>query len=216
MTRLIGQMLVTGLAASVSPIAIILITDILSLKNPVKKSLAFFAGFAATLVFLGTMVVLVLQVALSTLETATKLKAYIDIALGLVCFGLLFRVFRKRPGKKKSAIIGDEMKPRRAFIIGCVAMITNASTLVIYVSGVHSIAEAKLGIGGDVVLLAILTMTALITVVLPVLLYLLSPNTAGKILGRIGGWLNKHHKAVAAGILIIFGFYLVIRGVRAI
>lgn len=213
MSHLSQQVIVTGLAASVSPIAIVACIDMLSLKNPVKSSLAYLSGFTLTLLGLGFAGVYIFQIGQSSI-LPKSVGAYLDIALGVICFGLLLHVLRKQPSQKQAnAGKADRaMNPGKAFIIGTLIMTSNLSTLVIFVSGLRIIMAAELGITQDILYLAALTLITLTTVIAPLLIYLLSPQTAGKLLASIGTWLNEHSKIISVIILAVFGFYLIMRG----
>lgn len=216
MGHLSQQLVITGLAASVSPLAIVACIDMLSFKNPIKNALAYLFGFTLTLLILGIAGIYIFQISSSSSIFPSSIKAYIDIALGVTCFALLLLVLRKRPGRNKdnTNIAGSSIKLSRAFVIGTIVMLTNFSTLVIYASGLHSIGSAKLGITADILSLGILTFTTLLTIIAPIFIYILSPQGAGKLLASIGVWLNTHSKVIGAIILVVFGFYLIMRGLK--
>lgn len=216
MDHLIQQLTITGLAASVSPIAIVACIDMLSFKNPIKDSLAYLLGFTLTLLVLGMAGVYLFQAGASSSLFSKSIEGYIDIALGVICFALLLLVFRKRPARKKdnTNTTGSLINPSRAFVVGTIVMLSNFSTLVIYISGLHIIGAAKLGMTASILSLGLLTLITLITVIAPIVIYILSPQKAGKLLASIGIWLNAHSKVIGAFILVVFGFYLIMRGLR--
>lgn len=215
MDNLFYQLVLTGLAASVSPLPVAVLIDILSFKNPVRNSLVYLLGFTLTLLALGVAALYIFQIGSGSSLISKNIKAYVDIGLGVVCFGLIFFVLRRRPGQEDNPNkAGNSMKIYTAFILGCVLMITDASTLVIYVSGLHLISTANLGLTDDVLSLGLMTFITLITLMAPITLYIISPKKAGNLLAHTGAWLTKHRQIIGAIILAFFGFYLVIRGLR--
>lgn len=218
MDNLFYQLVLTGLAASVSPLPVAVLIDILSFKNPVRSSLVYLLGFTLTLFALGVAALYIIQIGSSSSLLPKNTEAYIDIGLGIACFGLIFFVMRKRPGQEEDRKdkVGSQMKAYTAFILGCVLMITDYSTLVIYVSGLHLIGTAKLGLDDDVLALGLLTFITLLTLMVPIALYIISPEKAGKLLAYTGAWLTKHSKIIGSIILAFFGFYLVMRGLRGL
>ncbi len=49
---------------------------------------------------------------------------------------------------------------------------------------------------------------------LPILFYLISPQSAGKDLGKIDNWLNKAMPYVVVGILFVIGLFLIVDGMK--
>lgn len=218
MIKLMSQILLTGLAASVSPVAIAACIDILTYRNAVKNSLYFLAAFGATLLSIGMVGLYVFSSGYGSAVIPASIKGYVDIGLGLICFGLLLYLFKKQP-KQNSDIAsrsGESMTPRKATTMGVLLMLTNSSTLVIYVSGLHIIVTAKLSLANDILILGILTLVSLTTVIAPILMYALSPKKAGERLALLGTWLNKHNKSIGVIILGGFGIYLIARGLRGL
>lgn len=218
MNKLIVPLILTGLAASVSPVAIVALIDVLTYKNAVKNSLAFLFGFSLTLISVGVAGVFLLGKSYGSALIPAYIKGYLDIALGIMCFGLLIYVLSK-PRKSKE---GTEDTPQKtmstgkAFLLGVIFMVSNSSTWVIYISGIHIIVTAKLRLEDDLLSLGLLSFLTLLTVLVPIAMYIVAPKKADELLTALGAWLNKHHKIISTVILGFFGIYLTIRGLSGV
>jgi hypothetical protein len=213
MGALIPRLIVIGLGASVSPVAIMVLITVLTRKHARRNSLLFLAAFTLTLIALGVAGVYLLHLGGS--GEKEKIDAYIDLALGIICLLAIPLSIRKKTRKEQPEVETD-LKPSRAFILGGVTMLVNTSTLVIFVAGLHAITAAKLEAMDDFLALLVLTAATLITLLVPMALYFAFPKSAERLLSRLGAWLSKHKKLIATAILLAFGVYLSVKGVMGI
>jgi threonine/homoserine/homoserine lactone efflux protein len=206
-------MIVFGLLASVSPLAIMVLVSLMLTKKPMKNALSFLAGFTMILVALGAVAVFVLHV--GTSKAGHTADAWIDIGLGIICLALIpvsMRKKKEKPQKNKAR----PLSPAKAFSIGMVTMCINASTIVIYVAGAHAVTEAHVGAAQDAVALVVLTLFTLSTLLLPMAIYAVFPKKSDRLLAALRVWLVKHQKAIGVGLLIIFGVYLLAKGINTL
>ncbi len=213
MSTLLPKLVIAGLGASISPVAVILLITVMFRDHARRNSLLFLLGFTLTLVAIGVAGVTLLHTAGS--GGTGKLDAYINIILGVVCLALIPLAIKRKPKPREEAAGGD-LKASRAFYRGVVAMLINSSTIVIYVAGVHEISKAELGTADNVLAMAILTAITLVTLIIPIAVYFISPQRAQKVLNSMRTWLLGHSKAIGVGILIIFGVYLLAKGIIAV
>src|SRR5450756_2997532 len=85
--------------------------------------------------------------------------------------------------------------------------------MIIYISGVHIISAAKVGTADDVIAIALMTAVTLVTLLIPILLYVIFPKRARKMLGSLKDWLFKHNKVIGAAILLLIGGVLLFNAV---
>jgi hypothetical protein len=213
MGSLVPRLIVIGLAASVSPVAVMILITVLSKENARRNSLLWLLGFTLTLIALGFAGVYLLQAAGS--GGTSKLDAYIDIALGALCLvAIPFDLLRRK--KEKGPKVESDMSVKGAFALGCISMVVNTSTFIIFVSGLHVISASNLEIYEEVISLVILTFFTLTTVLIPIAIYFVFPAKSEKALASLQGWLMRHSKVIGAAILLIFGVYLLIKGITAV
>ena len=211
MGSLLPRIILTGLAASVSPVAIMVLISVMTLGHPGRNSLLFLLGFTITLVAIGVIGMLVFGA--STGKGVAQ--GYVDIGLGVLCF-VAIPLSLRRKQRKVGAGEGEGLKASRAFVVGIIAMLINTSTMVIYIAGTHAIAQAKLAIAATVLSVVILTAVTLVTLIIPIALYLLFPTRGDRILGTLNEWLMRHNRAIGIAILLIFGVYLIVKGIAVV
>ena len=213
MGSLAPRMIITGWGASVSPVAVIVLLSVLSRSHARKNSLLRLLGFTSTLLALGFAGLFVLQAGGS--GRSGGLDRCLDTALGTLCLLAIpyeWRRERKDGGWK----VADDMSPARSFALGRVTMAVNISTFIIYVSGLHAIAASDLRTREDLISLAVLTFFTLTTLLLPLAIYSVFPSRSKRTLPISRGWLAQHRRAIGAAILLLFGIYLLAKGLRAL
>ncbi|MHB8896576.1 MAG: GAP family protein [Candidatus Geothermincolia bacterium] len=210
MSSLIPQLIVVGLLASISPVAVTVLVTLMLTKKPLRNALSFLVGFTLVLVAIGVIAVFILHIGTSKGNHA--IDAWIDIGLGVLCLALIpHSLMRKAKADKQRT---KPLKTVEALGIGAVTMMINASTIVIYISGTHDIVAAHLSAVKDVEALAILTAVTLVTLIIPIAIYAIFPKKSDRLLGSLKVWLMKHQKMIGIVILAIFGIYLLFKGIK--
>ncbi|MFH1148948.1 MAG: GAP family protein [Actinomycetota bacterium] len=209
MSHLIPGLIVIGLGAAISPVSIMVLISLMLLKRPLKNALFYLLGFTLVLVGMGLVGALLFHTGGS--GGKGTVDAWIDLILGVLCLLALIPALMRKPKPERKE--RGEIKGRTAFVVGAGAMAVNASTIVIYMSGVHLITKAGLDPAEDVIAFLVLTAVTLVSLIVPMLLYALFPKTGEKVLTRMRTWLARYHKLIGAGILLVFGAYLLIKGI---
>lgn len=195
-----------------SPVAVMVLISLMFLKRPLKNALFFLLGFTLVLACMGVAGVLLFHTGGS--GGKGTVDAWIDVVLGALCLLAIPLALKRKPKPERSE--PGEIKASRSFTIGIGAMAINSSTIVIYMSGVHVISVARLKPPGDALALVVLTAFTLLTLLVPIVGYAVFPKTAEKALSRVRAWLVKHGKLIGAGILLVFGVYLLVKGIPAL
>lgn len=212
MGSLIGKMIVIGLAASVSPVSIMVLISIMLTKNPLKNALSFLLGFTLVLIAYGVIGDLIFR---SAKPNNGHLGGYLDIVLGVLCLlAIILVVMRSK--KPKAEKTGGSFGAGKAFGVGAATMAVNTSTIIIYIAGVHEVARAKVGTVSSLVAMLVLLFFTLLTMFIPITIYMLFPKKASALLEKLRGWLVKHNTLIATGILVLFGVYLLVKGIMEV
>jgi Sap, sulfolipid-1-addressing protein len=213
MSSLLPKLVLIGLGASVSPVAVTLLITVMFRAQARRNSLLFLLGFTLTLLAIGIIVATVFNRAGS--GGTGHADGYVDLALGLLCLALIPLPLRRKRGQAADDVEQD-LKASRAFFRGIIAMLINTSTMVLYIAGVHEISAAKLGAAGNVLALAILTLVTLVTLIIPIVIYFAFPRKSEQVLGKLNAWLFKHMKEIGVAVLLVFGIYLLVKGIVAL
>lgn len=213
MSSLVPKLILTGLGASVSPVAVTLLITVMFRDHPRRNSLLFLLGFTLTLLAIGVTVATVLRSAGS--GGTGKIDGYADIVLGVILLALI-PLSLKRKARATGDAPEEHLKASSAFYRGIIAMLINTSTLVLYIAGVHEISAAKLSAADDVLAFAILTLVTLVTLIVPIAIYFVFPRKSEQILSKLSAWLFKHMKEIGVAVLLVFGVFLLIKGIVAV
>ncbi len=213
MSTMIPHLLLIGLGASVSPVAVMLLISVMLKKNPRRNSLLFCLGYTAALLALGVVVVYILH--LGGGGGTHKIDGYIDLSLGAICF-MAVPYSLRRKDKKEIPGVENGSIAFRPFSLGSMALLLNPSTYLIFFSGLHLISLAHLGRQDDLLATAFLTLVTLVTLLVPIIIFIIFPKKAEKVLDSLKAWLTKHKRVIGVAVLLIFGAYLLTKGLRII
>jgi hypothetical protein len=211
MAELLPRVIVAGLAAAMSPVAVMVLISVMMRKHARRNSLLFLLGFTLVLVAVGAVGIFAFSAGGSGVHH--KVDGYIDIALGALCLVGVLITLKPRKEKAKPASKGD-LKPLEALLLGVVSMLANMSTIICYASGAHEISAAKLAIYDVVLALLLLTVITLLTLLIPITVYFVFPSKSEKVLGSLNTWLTRHAKLIGSAVFLLFGAYLLTRGIR--
>ncbi|MDD5748096.1 MAG: GAP family protein [Actinomycetota bacterium] len=169
---MIPKVVVAGLAASISPVAVIALISVVMKKKARRNSILFLSGFILVLIVIGIAGLSAFNAG-GIAKKGSKVGGYADVTLGTFCFLAIPLVIRQRKEKKHEP--KEEIRAMRVFLLGSVTMLLNESTAFIYISGVREISAAKVG-GDAVILLALLTVITLLTLLIPIMVLFASPS----------------------------------------
>lgn len=219
MSNLLVHVLPLALGAMVSPVVLTVAILILGGRaHPVGRAWAFAAGNIAVLIGVGIVYFGGTKVTPDA-SSSTTVSMIVDIVLGilLVLLGIRSLVHHPAPKQPKPDDASDGQPVRaelpRFFLLGTATMITNFSTLVLYIAAVKDIARSSAATPGRIAVLAIVILIASIPAWLPVALTVVFPNLAGRVLGAINGFVQHHTKAISSVISFGFGAYLLMKGI---
>lgn len=210
MGDLAPKVIVIGLGAAVSPVAMMILLAIMVKKDARRNSLMYLAGYTCVLVAIGVAGIFLFDKAGSGHKSA--LDGWIDVALGVLCLAAIPYVWTRKPKPEET---GDEhgMKPGKAFVLGMGSMFVNTSTFVLFISGIHAITQSNVGVTDGAVAFVILIFATLVSLLVPIAVYLIFPKRSEKLMSALGVWLARHRRTIAIAILLVFAAYLLYKGI---
>ena len=214
MGSLIVKVIIAGLAASISPIPIMVLLAMMMRPKARRNALLFLLGYTIILIVLGMAVALVMVAAGSGKSVAVD--AYIDILFGTLCFLSIPLTLRPRKKKEESASRESGPKASTTFLLGIGTMLVNLSTIICFASGVHEISSARPGLADGTLSMAVLLFVTLLTLIIPIITYIIFPEASSRVLDKLNGFLSKHNKAIGVTVLVFFGVYLLVKGIIAL
>ena len=224
LSSLLTSVLPLALGAAVSPTVLIGIILILSItKRPKLNGIAFYTGSIILLLIIVALGVFVSKaIVLTTGTHSSTASVYFDIILGILLILLGIRRARKEdkdPDKdkfKEDASISAGKAFIKSMIFGFGLFIINFTTTILVFAAGKDIGLSAAPIFDKLIVVVILTIITLLVVEIPLLIYILVPKTANKLLEPVNIWMQKNGKYLMAAIFFVFGIYLLIKGAMSL
>ncbi|MFW0793564.1 GAP family protein [Gordonia sp. CPCC 205515] len=209
MGSVIGDLLPLAVGVAISPIPIIAAILMLLAKNARATSIAFAVGWLAGIVIATVIFVLVGGAVDDTAGSSGV--SWIKLVLGVLLLLLGVRQWRGREdtsAPKWMAAI-DTMKPLAAIGIGFALAAINPKNLMMCIGAGVAIGAGALPAGQTAVCVLIFALLAAITVLIPVIGYLVAADRLRVPLENLKEWLQAHNHAVMAVLFVVIGVMLI-------
>lgn len=216
----IGQTLPLALGIAISPIPII--AAILMLLSPKARvtSVGFLLGWVIGIVIAVTVFTLLSSVLPeSDADASQPIKGVIQLVLGVLLLLLALSQWRKRPKPGEDPTMPkwmqaiDKISFPVAFGLGFLLSALNPKNLIMAVGAGTDIGAAQLNGGEITLVLAIFTVLAASTVLVPVVGYLFAADRLRGALDALRGWLSKENAIIMAVLLLVIGVSMIGKGI---
>lgn len=219
MGQLLSKVIPLSVGAAFSPTVLALELLILSGKRSRGRATAFLCGVLVVFAAL-TALGLVLSHTTSTSPAQESITKTVDVVAGsLLLLLALGTVLRSLVHDSVPPVGGDSNDTRdpglaSAFLLGIAIMVTNFSTILLYLPAMRSISAASISDENKVLAVAL---AFLITSAPILLIYGFAvgfPKIATPPLATLRAWIDRHQKAIGISVELIFGVYLVVKAFR--
>lgn len=207
-----------GIAAS--PIPIVAVVVMLFSDRPRRNSLVFTATWVSGISAVALAVALVPGLELD--ESPSGGRAWWRVAAGVGFVVLGIRNWRRRPRSDTDATLPRWLRTTEgrlglgsAVVLGLVLSVLNPKDLTLAAAGGAAVASAEAGVGTTVLAVAVFTVVACSTVVLPVALYLVVGARSEEALMAVKDWMIRHNAVVLAVIWTVLGISFLVEGLGA-
>ena len=217
MLELIAELVPQAVGLAASPLPLIAVLVMILSPNGRGRSLGFAVGRV-----LGVLATVIAVAALSELVTqgtgGTRVSAALRVVLGVALVLLALFKIRSRPkGSDEPKTPGwmqalDGMPPAKALRTGFLVTAINPKELIFGIAAGVVIGSATLPLGTVAAALIIYTAIATITVVGPVVAYLLVGARVRGMLEPVRTWLVHYYNVVIAVVLAIIGAVMIGKG----
>ena len=222
MGAVIGDILPLALGVAISPIPII--AAILMLLSPKARttSVGFLLGWVAGIVIAVTVFTLLSSVLPgSDADAANPVKGVIHLLLGVLLVLLALRQWRGRPKAGEEPALPkwmqaiDHVTFPRALGLGFLLSAVNPKNLLLAAAAGNDIGAAALDTGSIVGTIAVFTLIAASTILIPVVGYLIAASKLRGPLASLRGWLAKENAVIMAVLLLVIGADVIGKGIAA-
>lgn len=222
MGTVIGEILPLALGVAISPVPVI--AAILMLLSPRAKatSVGFLIGWVLGIVIAVTLFTLLSSVLPSGGDDdSDPIRGVIQIVLGALLLLLSVRQFRSRPKpgeepklpKWMQAI--DKVTFTKALGLGFLLSAVNPKNLLLAIGAGSAIGAAGLDGGESAGVIAVYTLIAACTVLVPVVGYLLAAERLRGPLDALRGWLGRENAVIMGILVLVIGVDLIGKGIAA-
>ncbi len=220
MGAVIGDILTLALGVAISPIPII--AAILMLLSPKARvtGTGFLLGWVLGIVVAVTVFTLLSSILPAEEEDASQpIKGVIQLVLGALLLLLAVRQWRGRPKAGEEPAMPKWMQAidtitfPKALGLGFLLSAVNPKNLLLAASAGVTIGAAGLDVGAIVVVIAVFTLIAASTVLIPVVGYLLAADKLRGPLDALRGWLAKENAVIMAVLLLVIGVAIIGKGI---
>jgi threonine/homoserine/homoserine lactone efflux protein len=222
MNHAIGEILPYALGIAISPIPVI--AAILMLLSPKARvtSVGFLLGWLTGIVLAVTVFVLLSSVLPDTGDDGSQpVKAVIQLVLGALLLLLAVRQWLGRPKAGEEPALPkwmqaiDRIRFATAFGLGFLLSAINPKNLLMAAAAGVAVGSAALATGEVVVVIAVFTVIAASTVLVPVVAYLIASARLRGPLDALRTWLAKENAVIMAVLLLVIGVSLIGKGIAA-
>ena len=206
-----------AVAIALSPFAIIPAIVLLLTPRPREAALAFLAGWVLGVALVAGLSIVIMDLSKDAGDPA-RWRTWVVLGLGavLVVLGVL-RWLRRGRGAPPAWMQGVQTAtPRHALLLGLALSAANPKVLLLAIAGGVAIGAGDLAPLRQMLALLAFSLVASLSVALPLLAFLVAPDTAMPILARLRQWLEANADAVMAVVFLVLGAALLMRALAAL
>jgi threonine/homoserine/homoserine lactone efflux protein len=222
LSQAISDILPLALGVALSPVPIIAVILMLGTPKARSDGPMFAIGWVLGLVVVSVVVLLVAHGAGNTDSTTSDSVYSLQLVVGLLFLVMAGKQWRSRPKKGEDAVMPkwmatiDSFTEGRSFGLGVVLSGANPKNLALTLAAAGSIAQAGLSGAQDSVAVAVFVIIGSLTVIGPVLFFMLAGDKAAQPLADIKEFMSDHNAVIMMVILLILGAKLLGAGIAGL
>ena len=218
----IGDLLPSAVGVALSPLPIVAVILMLATPKGRANGAAFAVGWV---VGLTVVCVLVLWLAGGADDPDSGTSTAVDVlklVFGVVLLGVAKKQWDKRPAPGETSVLPkwmdslQDFDARRALLVGGALAAINPKNLALTLAGAAAIAQGGLSAGGDVVAIAVFVLLASVTIVGPVLAYLVMHERAESALATVRQWMGDNNATIMTVVCVVLAAKLVGGGIAGL
>lgn len=207
-------------AAAVLPVWIIMALFLLRGEGGVRKATAFLVGATTVRLLQGALFGLVLDTGAGDADESNAIKATLLLVIGIIMLIAAYKKWRKEedadapPPKWMAALSG--LSALKALGMGALLMLVAVKQWVFTLSALAIIEAGYLGLGANILLFVLFTLGAQLLIAAPIIVTVVAPRQAVRLLDRMQGFLERYNRPITIGVSLIFGLWFTWKGVTGL
>jgi hypothetical protein len=217
MGELLSKVVPLSVGAAFSPTLLALLLVILTGKRSIARAGAFVVG--VLVVFAGlTFMGLAISHTTHSSPAQKEITRAIDVMAGALLLVLALGMFLRGLLHDPATPDDSPPKPERnpglvsAFVLGVVIMLSNFSTILLYLPAMRAISASRVADGDKVLAVAIALLITLSPVIVIYGMAALLPGRSRPVLDALHGFIDRNARTIGIVVEVVFGVYLVIKG----
>jgi hypothetical protein len=211
-SELLSSLLVPALAIAVNPVPIIASVTLLSTPHGKRNALYFIATVVILMLAIGSAVIFV--VGQSSSSSTSTGGAAVTTAFGLIFLAVAVQQWRSKPVEGKDP--GWMKALDKAGLVAGVVLGVSLTNYALLTSGMQKIVTSGLSSSVQTSALVFFTLIATSTIILPLIVYLVRPVWAKRVLGRFRDWLMLHNRVILIVVFGLMGTLFTVQGVMGL
>lgn len=205
----IGAILGNAVGVAISPVPIIALILMLFSASAAKNSISFLLGWVLGLTGV-SLLVLAIGVESSDGEGST-LGGILKLVIGALFLFLAARQWSSRPAPGEEAATPawmasiDTLTPVKAVGLGLLLTVPNPKNVGLTIAAAATISGAGLDGGQQVVVALVFVLIASVTIIVPVVAYLVAREKAAPVLDAMKDWLTANSATVMTVLFVVLG-----------
>lgn len=231
MGELLTRVLPLAVGAAISPTVLAVALLILSSdRRPVARGWAFVGGVMVVVAGLTATGLAVSTQVGTPSRLRVEVTRTIDLVIGLLLLILaaatvLRMLSARRTGSDHAAaadatVTGTSTPAHHhdglvtAGLLGAAMMLSNFSTILLYVPAMHVIARSHVPDGQKAVVVVVVAFITTLPATAPLLVRMVAPGPAARTFGALHGWVTRHSQQIALVVEVVFGAWLLWKALR--
>lgn len=224
MLELLGELLPYALTIAISPVPIIAVILMLMSPRPRALGASYLVGWILGIVAAAGVFTALAGVLPDAGESTDRKPAVaiIQIIFGVLLLLLAIKQWRSRPKKGDEPELPkwmqgiDSMKPGIGLGLGFLLAAVNPKNLLVAAAAGLAIGQQEASGAVTAAALGVFTLIAALTVLLPVLIFLVASQKATQVLDQIRQWLTVNNTAIMMVLFVVLGGQLLGKGLGGI
>jgi Sap, sulfolipid-1-addressing protein len=226
---MLPQLITAAVVGALSPAAVLSAIMLLASRRPVANTVACLVGWTVVLVALGALLEAVFGDDVGASDSSAK--AIVGVLVGLLLLAASLRTLLGGKHPLQDAAVGEtppapeipgwmqkleHLKTWQALAFGMLLICVSPADLAAYFAGVQALLGSDLSDGGKTIALVLLILGIDLCILVPLLIYILLPRRASRILDGAKLWTVAHQRAVTGWSAAVFGVVLIVNGILSV